>query len=84
MSTSLSPEQVAQAKINASHHNYLQRVATGFDDFMNVATDGNLDETISARAERFAAKGNEFAQSPVEQLGTGRDSEEPRTVGQRW
>jgi hypothetical protein len=61
MSTPLTPEQIAQAQVNASHHYYLQRVLTGMDDFVNVLADGNLDETISARAQRYAAKGNEFA-----------------------
>ena len=57
----LTEAQIAQAKLNAAHHRYFQRVLTGLDDFLNVVTDGSLDDTISARAARAAAEGNEFA-----------------------
>lgn len=57
----LTDAQIAQAQLNAAHHNYLERVMTGVDDFLNSATGGPLDDTISARAARAAAKGNEFA-----------------------
>ena len=57
----LTPEQIQQAELNATHHDYLMRVLVGADEFTNVAAGGNLDETISARAQRLSDAGNEFA-----------------------
>lgn len=61
MDTPLTPEQIAAAKLRAEHEGYLHKVAVGFDQFMNTATGGAPDETISSRAERHAKQGNEFA-----------------------
>jgi hypothetical protein len=57
----LTPAQVAQAELQAAHEGYLHKVAVGFDQFMNTATGGNPDETISSRSQRLADGGNEFA-----------------------
>jgi hypothetical protein len=58
--TSLTPQQVATAEVNALHHSYLVRVLKGVDELANVVADGNLDETISARVGRLAPT-NELA-----------------------
>lgn len=34
-------------------HNYFQCALCGLDQFMNVLTGGNLDETMSARSSRY-------------------------------
>lgn len=59
--TPLTPGQIAFNEQQAAHEEYLHRVAVGFDQFMNVATGGLPDETISSRAQRLSAQGNEFA-----------------------
>lgn len=57
----LTPEQIAKQELQAAHEEYLHKVAVGFDQFMNTATGGDPDETISSRAQRDADAGNEFA-----------------------
>ena len=59
--TPLTPQQIKQAEVNALHHDYVYRVLKGVDELTNVVADGSLDETISARVGRLAAKGNELA-----------------------
>ncbi len=57
----LTPGQIAFNQQQAAHEDYLRRVLVAFDEFSNVATGGLPDETISARAQRLSAQGNEFA-----------------------
>jgi hypothetical protein len=59
--TPLTPGQIVFNEQQAAHEAYLHRLAVGFDQFMNVATDGLPDETISSRAQRLSSQGNEFA-----------------------
>lgn len=58
--TPLTPEQIQQAEVNSQHHNYIMRVLKGVDELLNVVSDGNLSETISARVGRLAST-NELA-----------------------
>jgi hypothetical protein len=46
------PDVVAWG-MKAMSHNYVQRVLCGLDQFLNVLTYGNLDETMSARSSRY-------------------------------
>lgn len=55
--TPLTPEQLAKQENQAAHEQYIHRALVGLDQFMNVLTDGDPDETISARAARAAEKG---------------------------
>jgi hypothetical protein len=55
--TPLTSDQVAQQEAQAAHEAYIRRLLVGFDQFMNVVTDGDPDETISSRAARAAEKG---------------------------
>jgi hypothetical protein len=55
--TPLTPAQIAAQEQQAAHEKYLMRALVGFDQFVNVLTDGDPDETISARASRAAQKG---------------------------
>jgi hypothetical protein len=55
--TPLTPEQISTAEQQAAREKYLMRTLVGLDQFMNVLTDGDMDETISARASRAAQKG---------------------------
>lgn len=55
--TPLTPQQIATAELHASKEGYIRRVLVGFDQFWNVVSDGLPDETISARSERDALKG---------------------------
>jgi hypothetical protein len=57
----LTPGQIVFNEQQAAHEAYLHRLAVGFDQFINVATDGLPDETISSRAQRLSSHGNEFA-----------------------
>ena len=57
----LTPGQIAFNEQQAAHEDYLRRVLVAFDQFTNVATGGLPDETISSRAQRLSAQGNEFA-----------------------
>jgi hypothetical protein len=58
--TPLTPEQTAEQEAQASHEAFLHRALVGFDQFMNVLTDGDPDETISARSARAAEKGKKW------------------------
>ncbi|VVB52081.1 Uncharacterised protein [uncultured archaeon] len=54
------PQVIAWGQ-KALTHNYVQRVLCGLDQFLNVLTYGNLDETMSARSSRwFRSKGYEW------------------------
>ena len=55
--TPLTAAQTAQQETQAAHEAYIHRLLVGFDQFMNVVTDGDPDETISSRAARAAEKG---------------------------
>jgi hypothetical protein len=55
--TPLTPAQTAQQEQQTAHEKYIHRFLVGFDQFMNVITDGDPDETISSRAARAAEKG---------------------------
>jgi hypothetical protein len=57
----LTPGQIAFNAQQAAHEGYIRRVLVAFDQFTNTATGGLPDETISARAQRLSAQGNEFA-----------------------
>lgn len=50
----LTPEQVQEAEQRAAKEGYIHKVLVGFDDFWNVATGGQVDETISARVGRVS------------------------------
>ena len=54
----MDPSQLAQAKQNATHHGYFRRVLLGLDLFANVLAFGKVGETISARSQRAADRGN--------------------------
>jgi len=58
--TPLTPEQTAIAEQKALHESYLHRALVGLDQFMNVLTDGDPDETISARSARAEERGKEW------------------------
>ena len=60
LNSPLTPEQIAAAELRAAHESYFHKVLVGFDQFMNTATAGRPDETISSRAQRAADTGNEF------------------------
>ena len=53
----LTPAQVAAQERQAAQEPYLKRDAVGFDQLVNVLTDGNPDETISSRMARWATEG---------------------------
>ena len=53
----ITPEQEAAQAARAAHEGYIHRALVGLDQFMNVLTDGDPDETISARSARAAEKG---------------------------
>jgi hypothetical protein len=53
----LDPTQLQQQEQQAEHEKYLHRMLVGLDQFLNVVTDGDPDETISARSARAAEKG---------------------------
>lgn len=55
--TPLTAGETAQQENQAAHEAYVHRLLVAFDQFMNVVTDGDPDETISARAARAAEKG---------------------------
>lgn len=55
--TPLTAGQITTAEQQAAHEKYLMRALVGFDQFVNVLTDGDPDETISARASRAAQAG---------------------------
>jgi hypothetical protein len=53
----LTPEQVAHQEAQTAKEGYLHKDLVGFDQFINVLTGGNPDETISSRSARAAEKG---------------------------
>lgn len=53
----LSSRQTAIQEEQAAAEGYLKRCLIGLDQFMNVLTDGDADETISSRAARAAQQG---------------------------
>jgi hypothetical protein len=55
--TPLTPEQVAYQEGRASKEGYLHKDLVGLDQFANVVTGGNPDETISSRAARADESG---------------------------
>lgn len=55
--TPLTPAQTAAEEQQTSKEHYLRRCLVGFDQFVNVLTDGDPDETISSRAARAAEQG---------------------------
>jgi hypothetical protein len=54
----VTPEELAAAKQRATSHGYVRRVLLGLDLFANVVTGGKVGETISARSQRAADRGN--------------------------
>jgi hypothetical protein len=58
--TPLTPQQTAAQESQALHEKYLNRVLVGLDQFLNVVTDGDPDETISTRAAVAAVKGKQW------------------------
>jgi hypothetical protein len=55
--TPLTPVQLAAAEQHAVKEGYLFRLVKGLDEFGNVATDGNLGQSLSSRIGLDAAKG---------------------------
>ena len=53
----LTPQQIAHQEAQAAKEAWLHKTLVAFDQFMNVVTGGLPDETISARSERDAMKG---------------------------
>lgn len=56
----ITPLTAAETEAQARHaiqEKYLERCLVGLDQFVNVLTDGDADETISARAARAAERG---------------------------
>ena len=56
----LTPTQTLTAEEQASQEEYVHRVLVGVDQFFNVLTDGDPDETISARSARASEKGKKW------------------------
>ena len=56
--TPLTPTQEDHAKASALKESYLYRVIKGLDEFGNVATGGNLGQSLSSRIGLDAAKGD--------------------------
>lgn len=54
--TPLDPAQTTVQEDQTAHERYVHRVLVGLDQFLNVLTDGDPDETISSRAARAAEK----------------------------
>jgi hypothetical protein len=55
--TPLTPEQVAYQEARAGKEGYVHRSLVGLDQFTNVLTGGEPDETISSRAARADEQG---------------------------
>lgn len=64
----LTPAQVAQQQLQSAKEGYIHRVAVAFDQFCNVTFNGLPDETISARGQRDAVKGDILAKVLVHGL----------------
>lgn len=54
----MNEQELQQAKERATHHGYVRRVLLGLDLFGNIITGGKVGETISARSQRAADRGN--------------------------
>jgi hypothetical protein len=61
--TPLTPEQVAHQEAQASKEGYLHKDLVGLDQFANVVTGGNPDETISSRAARADEAGKTWGKA---------------------
>ena len=59
--TPLTQEQMQAAEDHALKEGYLYRLAKGIDEFGNVATGGNLGQSLSSRIGLDAAKGEKGA-----------------------
>lgn len=55
--TPLTPSQIVKQEERAGKEGYLHRTLVALDQFANVVSGGNPDETISARSARAAARG---------------------------
>ena len=55
--TPLTPEQIAHQEAQAAREGYVHKDLVGLDQFANVLTGGNPDETISSRSARAAEQG---------------------------
>lgn len=51
--TPLTPEQVAAQEAKTAKEGYFKKDLIGLDQFVNVETGGNPDETISSRMARW-------------------------------
>ena len=49
----MDEEQIEKAEENTMREGYIHRFLVAFDIFINVATDGDEDETISSRVRRI-------------------------------
>ncbi len=58
--TPITPAQVAYQEAQAEKEGYLKRALIGLDQFINVLTDGDPDETISSRSARAAERGSKW------------------------
>ena len=61
----MNEQQLEQAKERATHHGYVRRVLLGLDLFGNIVTGGKVGETISARSQRAADRGNKLGKFMV-------------------
>jgi hypothetical protein len=55
--TPLTASETSAQELQTAHEHYVHRLLVGLDQFMDVVTDGDPDETISSRAARAAEKG---------------------------
>lgn len=56
----LTEDQLREYELHATHESWLHRDLVALDQFCNVLTGGEPDETISARSQRLADQGNKF------------------------
>jgi hypothetical protein len=64
----LTPEQTAQQEAQAAKEGYIHKDLVGLDQFANVLSGGNPDETISSRLARSAEEGHEVGKIGSEVL----------------
>jgi hypothetical protein len=57
-SMQLSPRQIEQQEQETAREGYLHRVLVALDQFANVISGGDPDETISSRSARAAQRGD--------------------------
>jgi hypothetical protein len=69
MSDQLNPEQVKAAEARAAKEGYFRHLLVGLDQFLNVVAGGNPGETMSARSQRAASRGNRFGKFMAWWLG---------------